>query len=99
LHAHHHAQATHPDQRDAQAEAIPQAEVTLEMRKRIGRVRNVVVALAAQKLSIFVDSIIYSYEDSQPYEVKDLVRPEVGAEITARARAACEASGGSGMNF
>ncbi len=64
-------------------------EISHELRGRIARVRNVIVALANQNLSIFDTSVIYTYEDSEPYEVKDLLKPDVVAEITARAKILC----------
>eukprot|EP00037_Helgoeca_nana_P030565 m.378458 g.378458 ORF g.378458 m.378458 type:complete len:294 (-) comp28218_c0_seq1:918-1799(-) len=67
------------------------APLTVErgLREKIARVRNVILALASQGLAIFDTTIIYAYEDSEHRDVKDLSDPEVEAEVTARARAAC----------
>ena len=69
-------------------------QVSMDMRKRIARVQNVILALAQEKLSIFDTSIVYGYEDSEPYEVKDLSRKDIAREITLRAREACALSSG-----
>jgi len=75
------------------AETKPAADddskVEMDVRHRIARVRNIVLALASQKLSIFDTSIIYSYEDSEHFSVTDLLRTDVAAEVTARAREVC----------
>lgn len=63
-----------------------------DLRERIARVYNVIVGLASQNISIFDTSIIYTYEDSEQYAPKDLLRPEVVAEATARARVVASAS-------
>eukprot|EP00035_Acanthoeca_spectabilis_P034300 m.28278 g.28278 ORF g.28278 m.28278 type:complete len:290 (-) comp6529_c0_seq1:900-1769(-) len=65
------------------------ASVGRGVREKIARVRNVILALASQGLAIFDTTIIYAYEDSEHRAVKDLADPEVAAEVTARARAAC----------
>lgn len=67
------------------------SKVSMDVRQRVARVRNTILALASQKLSIFDTSIIYSYEDSEHYPVADLLRADVAAEVTARAREACAA--------
>eukprot|EP00048_Salpingoeca_helianthica_P022963 m.21321 g.21321 ORF g.21321 m.21321 type:complete len:267 (-) comp8058_c0_seq1:29-829(-) len=64
-------------------------DVRPELRERISRVRNVILALAHQGLAIFDTSIIYTYEDAESMPVKDLLRPDVAADITARARVLC----------
>ena len=69
-------------------------KVVMDMRMRIARVRNVILALAQEKLSIFDTSIVYSYDDSEPYEVKDLSRKDIAREITLRAKEACAMSSG-----
>eukprot|EP00729_Bicosta_minor_P009618 gene9618-17642_t len=94
-------EATRPDHDSgaggsgADADAGPiDAKVPMDMRVRIARVRNVILALAQEKLSIFDTSIVYSYDDSEPYEVKDLARKDIAREITLRAREACALSTG-----
>jgi len=70
----------------AGAKVVP---VSRGPRQKIARVRNVILALAAQGLAIFDTTIIYAYEDSEHREVKELADPDVAAEVTSRARAAC----------
>lgn len=74
-----------PDIVDGEVTEQP-GPVSLDLRQRIARVRNVIVALANQFLPIFDTSIIYSYEDSEAHDIKDLVNPDVSEEITLRAR-------------
>ncbi len=101
--------------------------ITPELRERIARVRNVILALVSQHLQVFDTrwavlrripsalispplppifqpllslsftpahhahcahaSIVYTYEDSEALPVRDLLRPDVALDITARARA------------
>lgn len=55
------------------------------MRIRVARVRNIIQALASQGLQVFDTSIIYSYDDSEGYDVKDLIKPDVARLVTERA--------------
>eukprot|EP00041_Stephanoeca_diplocostata_P007898 m.113473 g.113473 ORF g.113473 m.113473 type:complete len:286 (-) comp17085_c0_seq3:173-1030(-) len=64
-------------------------EVTRSFREKTARVRNAVLALAAQGIAIFVTSVIYAYEDSEEFDVKEMVKDDVIPEFTARAKAAC----------
>eukprot|EP00053_Salpingoeca_punica_P015829 m.146689 g.146689 ORF g.146689 m.146689 type:complete len:352 (-) comp16813_c2_seq2:170-1225(-) len=77
---------------DEEAAPAKLPPVSRDMRERIARVRNCIVALAEQSISIFDTSIAYTYEASEPFPVKDLLKPDVAAEITATARAIATAS-------
>jgi len=81
--------AAEADSEDASLPSSARVVVGKGMREKIARVRNVVLALASQRLAIFVTTIIYAYEDSEHHDVKALCSPEIAAEVTARARAAC----------
>ncbi|KAK2167909.1 hypothetical protein LSH36_22g02009 [Paralvinella palmiformis] len=47
----------------------------------IVRLRNCVVALAESHMTLYDTSIIYAYEESLKYTVKDLLKPEVKQEV------------------
>ena len=77
------------------------------LREKISRIRNCILALADQHVLIYdtrldcataaviashqLHSIIYTFEDSEAYTVKELLQPEVVSEITARAKMLKEA--------
>eukprot|EP00039_Didymoeca_costata_P003227 m.66204 g.66204 ORF g.66204 m.66204 type:complete len:296 (+) comp11789_c0_seq2:153-1040(+) len=75
----------HPGAQQEQSQTM----VTLEERKKIARVRNCILALASQKLAIFDTSVIYCYEDSEQFDIPDLLNQEVVPVITVRAKQAC----------
>ncbi|KAH9514581.1 Exosome complex component RRP4 [Bulinus truncatus] len=50
-------------------------------REAMARLRNCVLALADQKVLLFDTSILYTFEASQKYAVKDLLKPEVILEV------------------
>eukprot|EP00911_Craspedida_sp_UC1_P002146 UC1_evm1s1651 len=89
------AEAADVAERGGGGAAPTTAAITPDLRCRIARVRNVIVALASQVLPIFDATIIYAYEDSEAYAIKDLVNPSVAAEITLRAAAHGLGGGGS----
>lgn len=60
--------------------------VTRDERETISRLRNCVLALTHQKIMLFDTTIQYTYDSSQKYEVKDLLKPEVMEDITTSAR-------------
>eukprot|EP00730_Choanoeca_flexa_P014341 TRINITY_DN6239_c0_g1_i2.p1 TRINITY_DN6239_c0_g1~~TRINITY_DN6239_c0_g1_i2.p1 ORF type:complete len:293 (+),score=50.28 TRINITY_DN6239_c0_g1_i2:140-1018(+) len=64
-------------------------ELSSDMRLKIARVHNCIAALAKRSLSIFDSSIIFTYEDSEPYEVAELLEAEILQNITARALTLC----------
>ncbi|KAM7368972.1 hypothetical protein PAMP_013272 [Pampus punctatissimus] len=55
--------------------------VTLSDREVISRLRNCLLALAAHKVLLFDTSVLYCYESSLQYQVKDILKPEVMEEI------------------
>jgi exosome complex component RRP4 len=58
-----------------------------ELRERIARVRNAIVALAQQHVQLFDVTLALAYDDSLPYAVMDMLRPDVVAALTHRAAA------------
>lgn len=86
------ANAEHVEAAGARPKSTKSLQVSIETRRNIGRVRNVILVLAKHTLAIFDTSIIYAYDDSEPYEVKDLLNDEISLEITARAREACRSA-------
>lgn len=55
---------------------------TLEVRTKISRVRNCILALGKKFLPVHPDTIIEVYKQSLKYEVKDLLKPDVVDVIT-----------------
>ena len=45
-------------------------------RQAISRLRNCILALAAHKVLIYDTSVVYAYEESQKYQVRELINPE-----------------------
>eukprot|EP00056_Hartaetosiga_gracilis_P015335 m.241605 g.241605 ORF g.241605 m.241605 type:complete len:290 (-) comp23821_c0_seq1:55-924(-) len=80
--------ASLPDDTTKQKEEEQQA-ISDEMRWRMARVRNSIHALSRRMLSIFDTSIIYTYEDSESFEVKDMLTLDAVVTITARAMNLC----------
>ncbi|XP_032995489.1 exosome complex component RRP4-like [Lacerta agilis] len=60
--------------------------VPLPDREVISRLRNCVVALAAQKQMLYDTSILYCYEASLSHEIKDLLKPEMMEKIVLETR-------------
>lgn len=55
--------------------------IALPERQVIIRLRNCILALAKHKLMIHDTTITYCYEASLPYELADLLRPDVAAAV------------------
>ncbi|XP_065829655.1 exosome complex component RRP4-like isoform X2 [Oscarella lobularis] len=60
--------------------------VTREERETIARLRNCIIALSDRSMSLYDTSILYTYDASLNYPVKDLLKPDVVEEITRHAR-------------
>lgn len=68
-------------------EAIgPRGEISIEMRERLCRVRNAIVALAKSFIYIYPETIMDVYEDSLNLRPKDMLKPDELLRITQRAR-------------
>lgn len=62
-------------------------------REVISRMRNCVLALSQNKMMIFDTSILYTYENSQKFSIKELLKPEVMDEIVELTRLRLEQEG------
>jgi len=62
-------------------------------REIIARLRNCVLALADQRMLLFDTSILYTFETSQKYPVKDLLKPEIAADVVDLVRQRMELEG------
>jgi exosome complex component RRP4 len=71
----------------AEMAAAAAAPVPLDLRMRIARVRNAVLALAHEQVQIFDTTLVMAYDDSLQFDVKELLKPEIMAAVTARAAA------------
>ncbi|KAM3825754.1 LOW QUALITY PROTEIN: exosome complex component RRP4 [Vipera latastei] len=60
--------------------------VPLPDREVISRLRNSIMALVSQKMTLYDTSILYCYEASLPHQIKDLLKPEVVEEIVLETR-------------
>ncbi|KAI8497781.1 Exosome complex component RRP4 [Branchiostoma belcheri] len=50
-------------------------------REVIARLRNCILALATHKLMLYDTSVLYAYEASRQYQVKDLLQPDVAEKV------------------
>ncbi|XP_019614235.1 PREDICTED: exosome complex component RRP4-like [Branchiostoma belcheri] len=57
-------------------EPVPSAD-----REVIARQRNCILALATHKLMLYDTSVLYAYEASRQYQVKDLLQPDVAEKV------------------
>jgi len=57
-------------------EPVPRAD-----REVIARLRNCVLALASSKMMLFDTSVLYAYELSQKFAIKELCKPDVAEEV------------------
>ncbi|XP_064649188.1 exosome complex component RRP4-like [Lineus longissimus] len=55
-------------------------------REVIARLRNCVVAMANNRMMLFDTSVLYTFEASQKYAIKELLKPEVQDEVVSLAR-------------
>jgi exosome complex component RRP4 len=55
--------------------------VPIADRKVIARLRNCILALAEHRMMLYDTSILYAYDASTPYQIKDLLKPEVMRDI------------------
>lgn len=55
-------------------------------REVIARLHNCILALASARLMIFDTSVLYAYENSLRYQVKDINKPETAREISELTR-------------
>ncbi|XP_013411591.1 exosome complex component RRP4 [Lingula anatina] len=62
-------------------------------REAMARLRNCVLALAEHKMMLFDTSVLYAYEESTKYTVKDLLKPEIMDEVVELTRQRLEAEG------
>uniref|UniRef100_A0A098LYR3 Exosome complex component RRP4 n=1 Tax=Hypsiglena sp. JMG-2014 TaxID=1550645 RepID=A0A098LYR3_9SAUR len=60
--------------------------VPLIDREIISRLRNCIMALVSQKMTLYDTSILYCYEASLTHQIKDLLKPEVVEEIVLETR-------------
>jgi len=67
-------------------------DIPLQTREAIARVCNCIRALAAHHVYINDTIIVYAVELAQVYAAKDLIKPELMAEIAMEAKARLEAS-------
>ncbi|XP_059151803.1 exosome complex component RRP4-like isoform X1 [Physella acuta] len=63
-------------------------------REAIARLRNCILALADQQMLLFDTSILYTYEVSSKYNVKELLKPEVILEVVDLVQQRLELEGG-----
>eukprot|EP01097_Dermamoeba_algensis_P009021 TRINITY_DN6218_c0_g1_i1.p1 TRINITY_DN6218_c0_g1~~TRINITY_DN6218_c0_g1_i1.p1 ORF type:complete len:104 (-),score=34.08 TRINITY_DN6218_c0_g1_i1:176-442(-) len=70
------------DERDKLAKS---QQVSEDIRQKISRVRNVLLALNSRFIAIHPVTINLTYEASLPYAIKDLMSPDVIPIITASA--------------
>eukprot|EP01135_Chromosphaera_perkinsii_P004679 Nk52_evm28s293 gene=Nk52_evmTU28s293 len=69
--------------KDIKASALATlAKISREERENVARVKNCIEALCKVYKSIYDTTIIYTYEASLKYPVKDLLRPDIIEEIT-----------------
>lgn len=61
-------------------------EISLSERQVIARLRNCIVCLAEQRILLYDTSILYAYEASIKYKVKEILRPEIQDEIVDETR-------------
>jgi exosome complex component RRP4 len=55
--------------------------VAMADREVIARLRNCIVALAQHKLMMYDTTVLYAYESSLKFQVKELLQPEVTSEV------------------
>ncbi|XP_077334286.1 exosome complex component RRP4 isoform X2 [Lithobates pipiens] len=60
--------------------------VSLSDREVISRLRNCILALAAQKMLLYDTSVLYCYEASLTHQIKDLLKTEVIEDIVMETR-------------
>ncbi|XP_018414037.1 PREDICTED: exosome complex component RRP4 isoform X1 [Nanorana parkeri] len=60
--------------------------VSLSDREVISRLRNCILALAAQKMLMYDTSVLYCYEASLAHQIKDLLKTEVIEDIVMETR-------------
>ncbi|KAM4665076.1 exosome complex component RRP4 [Discoglossus pictus] len=60
--------------------------ISLSDREVISRLRNCILALAAQKMLLYDTSILYCYEASLSHQIKDLLKIEVMEDIVMETR-------------
>ena len=58
------------------AEAVPRAD-----REVIARLRNCIIALSTCKMVLYDTSILYAFEESQKYEVSELLQQEAMFDV------------------
>eukprot|EP00794_Sanderia_malayensis_P016065 gene16065-17688_t len=61
-------------------------EISLNDRQVIARLRNCITCLAGQRILLYDTSILYAYEASLKYNVKDILHPEIQDEIVDETR-------------
>jgi hypothetical protein len=71
---------------DEKDKSVKSLQVSVEMREKISRVRNVLLALNSQFLPIHPVTIQLTYDVSLPFSVKDILSPDIINTITAPAR-------------
>ncbi|BFZ20113.1 hypothetical protein BsWGS_23152 [Bradybaena similaris] len=62
-------------------------------RENIARLRNCILALADHRMLLFDTSILYTFEASQKYSVKELLKPEAAADVVDLVRQRMELEG------
>ncbi|XP_069603628.1 exosome complex component RRP4 [Ranitomeya imitator] len=60
--------------------------IPLSDREVISRLRNCILALSSQKMLLYDTSILYCYEASLPYQIKDLLKMEIIEDIVLETR-------------
>lgn len=62
-------------------------------REVVARLRNCVQLLAAQKMQLYDTSVLYTYEASLNFKIKDILKPEIGLEILEQTQHRLEIEG------
>ncbi|XP_061193167.1 exosome complex component RRP4-like [Saccostrea echinata] len=62
-------------------------------REAVARLRNCIQLLAAHKMQLYDTSVLYTYEASLNFQIKDILKPEIGLEILDHTRQRLELEG------
>lgn len=84
---------TDTDREDTGGYTVDLQPVAQGDREVIARLRNCVLALADQRMLLFDTSILHAYEASQKHSVKELLKPEVIADVVDLVRQRMELEG------
>ncbi|XP_062608711.1 exosome complex component RRP4-like [Saccostrea cucullata] len=62
-------------------------------REAVSRLRNCIQLLATHKMQLYDTSVLYTYEASLNFQIKDILKPEIGLEILDHTRQRLELEG------